>query len=100
MEASGCLYSEKTEGKKNELQIQRAMGSAQQSGAVVEDYPHRNFFHEFCKDIIEGIVAHKHLIKKRPDINTIELYEGKDIKRFSFDQAKNFLIWDKDKSRI
>lgn len=49
----------------------------------------------FCKDIIEGIVAHKHLIVDVPKNDTFTLIEGKDIKRFKLREASNFIIWDK-----
>ncbi len=54
-------------------------------------------FGEFCIDIIEGIVAHKHLIKERSGNNTFELLEGKDIKRFTINTASNFIVWNKSK---
>jgi hypothetical protein len=52
-------------------------------------------FGVFCVDIIEGIVAHKHLVLAVPRSDTYDLIEGKDIKRFKLKDASNFLIWDR-----
>lgn len=50
----------------------------------------------FCVDIIEGIVAHKHLILSESlDENYVPLLEGKDIKRYYIQDVKNYLKWDK-----
>lgn len=53
-------------------------------------------FGDFCIDIIEGIVAHKHLIKERKEKNCYDLIEGKDIKRFTIKNSSNFIIWNTD----
>ncbi len=66
----------------------------QLSNKILKD---KKIFGEYCVDIIEGIVAHKHLIKDQPDKNTVELLEGKDIKRFAINKASNYLTWDKNK---
>lgn len=50
-------------------------------------------FGNYCVDIIEGIVAHKHLIFPQKNNNTFELLEGKDIKRFKINDASNHIIW-------
>ncbi|MBE0422858.1 MAG: N-6 DNA methylase [Lutibacter sp.] len=50
-------------------------------------------FGNYCVDIIEGIVAHKHLIFPQKKNNTFELLEGKDIKRFKINDASNHIIW-------
>lgn len=49
----------------------------------------------YCKDIIEGIVAHKHLISETYSEDRVPLLEGKNIKRFEINEAKNYLLWDK-----
>jgi len=49
----------------------------------------------FCIDIIEGIVAHKHLIQPDSSKNSVPLLEGKDIKRYFIGGAKNHLLWDR-----
>lgn len=54
----------------------------------------KNLFGEYCIDIIEGIVAHKHLIIDKKQQNTFELLEGKDIKRFKINEASNHILWD------
>lgn len=50
-------------------------------------------FGNYCIDIIEGIVAHKHLIFPQKGNNTFELLEGKDIKRFKINDASNHIVW-------
>ena len=50
-------------------------------------------FGHYCIDIIEGIVAHKHLIIPHKKDGTFELLEGKDIKRFKINNASNHIIW-------
>src|SRR5690606_30930529 len=50
---------------------------------------------ECCVDIIEGIVAHKHLILDKKEDNTFDLIEGKDVKRFFIQECSNFIIWNK-----
>jgi len=50
---------------------------------------------DMCVDIIEGIVAHKHLIEPIMAKGYVELLEGKDIKCFFIDSPKNYLLWDK-----
>lgn len=49
---------------------------------------------ECCIDIIEGIVAHKHLIYERKEENSFDLIEGKDVKRFYIQDCSNFIFWD------
>lgn len=49
----------------------------------------------FCIDIIEGIVAHKHLINSEPLNGYLPLLEGKDIKRYRINEPSNFLLWDR-----
>ncbi|MCF6168005.1 MAG: N-6 DNA methylase [Lutibacter sp.] len=51
---------------------------------------------EFCIDIIAGIAASKDLIFENTDNNTYELFEGKDVKRFHFENVKNHILWDID----
>lgn len=51
-------------------------------------------FGSYCVDIIEGIVAHKHLVLSQKNTNTFELLEGKDIKRFKINEASNHIVWD------
>lgn len=51
---------------------------------------------ELCKDIIEGIVAHKYLIKSKTDKGYVPLIEGKDIGRFNINEPSNFLKWEPD----
>lgn len=53
-------------------------------------------FGNYCIDIIEGIVAHKHLILSQKNNNTFELLEGKDIKRFKINDVSNHIIWNTD----
>lgn len=48
---------------------------------------------EYCIDIIAGIAATKDLIFEKPEDGTFELFEGKDIKRFYFGEAKNHIVW-------
>lgn len=58
---------------------------------------HKIFLGNFCLDIIEGIVAHKYLIKDEKLHNTYPLLEGKDIKRYFIGITRNNIIWDKSK---
>ncbi len=53
----------------------------------------RNLLGTYCIDIIEGIVAHKHLISDTDDENRVPLVEGKDVKRFYINPPSNFLNW-------
>lgn len=48
---------------------------------------------EFCIDIIEGIVAHKHLIVETPKEDFEPLIEGKDISRFIVKEPRNWINW-------
>lgn len=48
---------------------------------------------KFCIDIIEGIVAHKHLIGEVEKKNTQPLLEGKTIKKFGFHPVNKFITW-------
>lgn len=49
----------------------------------------------FCKDIIEGIVAHKHLIIDYPKEGYEALLEGKCVKRYYITPANKYILWDK-----
>lgn len=49
---------------------------------------------EFCIDIIEGIVAHKHLITEEETKNSFQLVEGKTIKRYYLEPTRKFIEWD------
>jgi type I restriction-modification system DNA methylase subunit len=51
----------------------------------------------FTIDIIEGIVAHKHLISDNVIENSVPLVEGKTIKKYGLNTIKKHLLWDKDK---
>ncbi|PZX92786.1 hypothetical protein DOS84_13005 [Flavobacterium aquariorum] len=55
----------------------------------------KNDFGNYCIDIIEGIVAHKHLIFETREENSFDLIEGKDIKRFNIRECSNFIVWNK-----
>jgi hypothetical protein len=55
----------------------------------------RKVLGEFCDDIIEGIVAHKHLIKDRPDTNSMPLVEGKTIGRYVLKKINKNIVWNK-----
>lgn len=48
---------------------------------------------KFCIDIIEGIVAHKHLISETESKNAQPLLEGKTIKRFGLNRVNKFINW-------
>jgi type I restriction-modification system DNA methylase subunit len=47
----------------------------------------------FCVDIIEGIVAHKHLISESKIKNSFPLVEGKTIKKYGLHPLKKFITW-------
>lgn len=49
----------------------------------------------YCKDIIEGIVAHKHLIIDYPKEGYEALLEGKCVKRYYITPANKYILWDK-----
>lgn len=49
----------------------------------------------YCKDIIEGIVAHKHLISEIKKDELLPLIEGKCIKRYSITGVNKFILWDR-----
>lgn len=49
---------------------------------------------DYCIDIIEGIVAHKHLIFDEPVTNSFQLVEGKTIKRYYLEPTRKFIEWD------
>jgi hypothetical protein len=51
----------------------------------------------YCHEIIEGIVAHKQLIKTEPSAKTVPLVEGKSIKKYYISPPKKFLLWNKSK---
>ena len=50
---------------------------------------------DFCIDIIEGIVAHKHLISELESENSLPLIEGKTIKKYGLNPVIKFIDWDK-----
>ncbi len=50
----------------------------------------------FCIDIIEGIVAHKHLISEEKTKNSFPLIEGKTIKKYGLHHLKKFISWKTD----
>ena len=49
---------------------------------------------KYCVDIIEGIVAHKHLIGETKSKNSFPLLEGKTIKRYGLKSVSKFITWD------
>lgn len=49
----------------------------------------------YCKDIIEGIVAHKKLIKDDLEEGCIPLLVGKRIKRYYNLSENKYILWDK-----
>jgi type I restriction-modification system DNA methylase subunit len=52
---------------------------------------------DYCADIIEGIVAHKHLIEQKPRNHSyVPLVEGKCVKRYVVLPPKKYLKWDRD----
>jgi hypothetical protein len=51
----------------------------------------------YCKDIIEGIVAKKELISDANKKGYYPLIEGKCIKKYYLFDARKFINWDKDK---
>ena len=51
---------------------------------------------ELCIDIIEGIVAHKHLITEANEKGSFSLVEGKDIKRYFIQKLTQRIIWNVD----
>jgi hypothetical protein len=57
----------------------------------------KDFLGKFSLDIIEGIVAHKHLIFDEYIENSVPLIEGKTIKKYWLNPIKKFLLWDKHK---
>ncbi len=48
---------------------------------------------EFCIDIIEGIVAHKHLISETPTKSSYPLVEGKSIRRYGLNPLTKHIEW-------
>lgn len=57
----------------------------------------KNKLGHYCDDIIEGIVAHKHLIDDVPkNQKYIPLIEGKCVKRYYILPAKKYLKWDRN----
>lgn len=48
----------------------------------------------YCQEIIEGIVAHKVLIKDHHVKNSFPLIEGKTIKRYGLNEIRKYIIWD------
>ena len=53
----------------------------------------KTYLGKFCIDIIEGIVAHKHLISESKTKNSFPLLEGKTIKRFGLNPIKKYITW-------
>lgn len=51
---------------------------------------------DFCVDIIEGIVAHKHLISEVSSKTTQPLLEGKTIKKYLINPPNKFITWNKE----
>jgi hypothetical protein len=56
----------------------------------------KKYLGEFCIDIIEGIVAHKHLIVDFKVKNSYPMLEGKTIKKYGLHPVKKYIIWKKD----
>jgi hypothetical protein len=56
----------------------------------------KNELGSYCIDIIEGIVAHKHLISESPSKNTMPLIEGKTIKRYALNKINKYITWNKE----
>ncbi|MBZ0184458.1 MAG: N-6 DNA methylase [Melioribacteraceae bacterium] len=54
----------------------------------------RKYLGDYCIDIIEGIVAHKHLISEKRTKLNLPLIEGKTITRFGIRDIKKYLKWD------
>lgn len=52
-------------------------------------------FGDFCKDIIEGIVAKKDLIFLESGINRFPMLEGKCIKKYSITGINKYIEWNK-----
>lgn len=50
----------------------------------------------YCVDIIEGIVAHKHLISEKQSKNALPLVEGKTIGRYGLNKINKYISWRKD----
>lgn len=53
----------------------------------------KKILQSYCRDNIEGIVAHKYLISGEPGDCRVPLVEGKDIKRYFINKPSNFLHW-------
>ncbi len=53
----------------------------------------KKYLGQFCVDIIEGIVAHKHLISETSSKNSFPLLEGKTIKKYGLHPLKKFINW-------
>ena len=51
-----------------------------------------SFLGGYCKEIIEGVVAHKYLIVDEKNTNTKDLIEGKSIKRYGLRKVKSYLV--------
>ncbi|MFA6832882.1 MAG: TaqI-like C-terminal specificity domain-containing protein, partial [Bacteroidaceae bacterium] len=49
----------------------------------------------FCDDIIEGIVAHKHLIKDNLEEGYVPMLEGKCVRRYYNEIENKYLLWNK-----
>jgi hypothetical protein len=57
----------------------------------------KNNLGDYCKDIIEGIVAKKELISDKNKKGYYPLIEGKCIRRYYLLDARKFIIWDKNR---
>lgn len=55
-----------------------------------------NYLGSYCNDIIEGIVAHKHLIIDYQKDGYEPLLEGKCVKRYYNLPANKFILWNKE----
>lgn len=53
----------------------------------------KKILQSYCRDNIEGIVAHKYLISGEQGDCRVPLVEGKDIKRYFINKPSNFLHW-------
>ena len=50
---------------------------------------------DYCRDIIEGIVAKKSLICETMDYGCVPLLGGKNIRRYGLKGSPKYLLWDK-----
>ncbi|MDX2130361.1 MAG: TaqI-like C-terminal specificity domain-containing protein [Chloroherpetonaceae bacterium] len=59
-------------------------------------YDGKKHLGDFCIDIIEGIVAHKHLVIESKVKNSFPMLEGKTIRRYGLNSVNKNIIWNKD----